>query len=201
MSYVVRTYGCEECEHRFEMFQNRDEGPPRFCPACGAEFDADSEPIPGTKAIGRSAIARSTDSMYRQLEESSAARAAELDAPELKITNLNDNLREGDVAAKGPPQNVISRFDQEARAQGRPAITGWGGGYATPGVRVAPTLPAGMPGAAFVGPGHVALNAAQPAHQGLVHEIVSRPTHAPYVGEARVTAKLPRPPLSHRRQQ
>src|ERR1700675_2269650 len=98
--YVFRTYACEECSKQFEIMQDRDDGAPRFCVHCGAEFDAEAEPIPGTHRIGGSAIARSTDSTYRQFEESSAARAAELDAPALKITNLGDNLREGDVAAK-----------------------------------------------------------------------------------------------------
>jgi hypothetical protein len=192
MAWVVRTYVCgdEECGKQFEMFQDRDEGPPKFCPECGAEVDPEAAPIPSRIAIGGSAIARSTDSTYRQLEESSAARAAELDAPSLKITNLKDNLREGDVAAKAPPDNIISRFDREAEMNGRRPYTGWGGGYASPGARVAPVISTGTPGAAYVGPGHMALAAAQPEHDQRVTQIISRPTHQPFA--AGVSAKLPR---------
>jgi hypothetical protein len=177
---IVRTYRCLDCEHDIERFQDSADGPPKFCENCGAEFEGDAEPVPGTHAIGGSAIARSTDLTYRQLEDSSAARAAELGAPALKITNLNDNLREGDVAAKAP-DNVISRFDREAVAQGRQPITGWGGGYATPGVRVGSLIPAGHPGAGFAGPGHIALAAAQPEHAARVQQVIASTPYRPYV--------------------
>lgn len=177
--YVVRTYGCEECSAQFEMFQTSDEGPPKFCPQCGAEFDPDADPIPSRIAIGGSAIAKSTDLTYRQLEDSSAARAAELGAPSLKITDLRDNLREGDVAAKGPPDNVITRFDREAVAQGRKPMTAWGGGFATPGARVA--APIQGAGGNFVGPGHIALQGAQETHLQRVQDVMRSTPYAPYV--------------------
>ncbi len=195
---IVRTYRCLDCEGDIEIIQDSADGPPKFCQHCGSEFEGDAEPVPGTHAIGGSAIARSTDSTYRQLEESSAARAAELDAPHLKITNLNDNLREGDVAAKRlPVSREFQMFEQERAASGLPSFTSWGGGYATPGARVAPAIPAGSPGASFAGPGHVTLAAAQPDHVNRVTEIVARPTHRPFA--AGVSAKLPRKPFPRKR--
>ena len=178
MGYIVRTYACE-CGARFELLQQREDGPPKFCGGCGAEFDSDAEPVPSRIAVGGSVIARSTDSTYRQLEESSAARAAELGAPSLKVTDMHDNLRVGDVAAKQPPDNAVTRFAREAKASLGVNYMSWGGGFASPGARVAPVIPAGAAGG-FAGPGHIALAAAQPEHAARVEQIVQHPSHAPY---------------------
>lgn len=160
--------------------QDRDEGPPRFCVKCGAEFDADTEAVPGTHAIGGSAMAVATDLTYRQLEQTSAARAAEFDAPSLKVTDLNDNLREGDVAAKRLPVSPqFTQFERDRASSGLPPFTAWGGGFATPGVRVAPVIPSASPGAAFAGPGHIAIAAAQPEHEHRVIEAKAATSYKP----------------------
>jgi hypothetical protein len=176
--FLVRTYECPECSKRIDLLQEPEEGPPRFCGFCGTDF-GEAEPIPGTHAIGGSAIVRSTDGMYRELETSSAARAEELNAPHLKVTDLKDNLRQGDVAAKAP-DNAVTRFTREAKAT-TGANFGWGGGFSTPGARVAPPIPTGVPGQAFTGPGHIALHGAQGDHERRVAEVTSHPSAPPFV--------------------
>jgi hypothetical protein len=130
-------------------------------------------------SIGGSAISRATDHTYRLLETSTAERAAALNAPSLKVTDLKDNLREGDVAAKAP-DNVVTRFARETKAQYGINYLSWGGGMG--GARVAPTIPGGAPGQSYAGPGHIALAALQPEHEARVQDVVTHPTHKPYVG-------------------
>jgi len=135
-------------------------------------------------SIGGSAIARSTDQVYRQLEESSAARAAELNAPSLKITNLRDDVRVGDIAAKALPVSAeFAHFTREREALGLPAMQGWGGGFAAAagGGRMAPRIPGPSPQQSFAGPGHIAMAGIQPAHEQRVQDIVAHPSHQPYV--------------------
>jgi hypothetical protein len=192
MGWVVRTYGCQECSHQREVMQDSEEGPPwKFCEACGAQVG--DEPIPSRIAIGGSPIARSADLTYRQLEESSAARAAELDSPALKITDLKDNLREGDVAAvQKPPgtretQNYVTWFDDQMKqdSQYKRGITGWGGGFAGPvGSSIRPN---GEPG-----PGNVAMAAAQPEHARRVHETMASTPYKPAL-ERPEPSKFPLP--------
>jgi hypothetical protein len=173
MAWIVRTYRCPECSHQWEKLQSSDDGSPKFCEECGADFrDAELEPVPSRIALGGSAIARSTDGMYRDLEETSAARAYALDAPHLKITDLKDNLRHGDVAAK-MPSNTVTRFVEETKDNLGINYMQWGGGMA--GARVAPTMPTGTPGQAFAGPGHMALAAIQPDHEQKVAESAANP--------------------------
>jgi hypothetical protein len=178
---MIRTYQCngggEGEPHRFEVMLAPGKHP-RFCLECGAEVDPASLPVPARIAIGGSAIARATDETYRLLEQSTAARAAELHAPSLKVTDLKDNLREGDVAAKVAP-NAVTTFAAEAKERFGIDYMQWGGGL---GGRVAPAMPAGVSGQRYAGPGHVAMAALQPEHEGRVREVVARPTHRPYRG-------------------
>lgn len=119
MGLIFRTYGCADCGAEVEILQTAEEGPPAECPACGGA--PRPEPIPTGMRIGGSAVARSVDQTYRALEESSAARAEEAGEPALKITDLRDNLREGDVAAV----SVRNEVTQVAEAMGHEY---WGGG-------------------------------------------------------------------------
>ncbi len=105
---------------------SRDEPPPEYCSRCGAYVGPDNTPIPGLFSIP-TVKAKSMDSTYRLLESSSEERAkaaaAELDVPvsemsHLKVTDMNDNMREGDVAAKITPvkNDVTIRMDQMKQA-------------------------------------------------------------------------------------
>lgn len=103
---MLRTYRCFNCGRKFQFLHHpADEPPPGHCPYrdCGASFRDDIESAaPEQVNIGGSPIARSVDKMYRDLETTSAARAEASGNPALKVTNLKDNLREGDVAAFAP---------------------------------------------------------------------------------------------------
>jgi hypothetical protein len=201
MSLIARTYQCDnggEGEpHRFEVYLESGEHP-KFCPQCGAEVDASALPVPARVSIGGSAIARATDQTYRLVESTSEERAKMLAdqagdlSPQaraalistMKITDMKDGLRQGDVAAKTLPVSAeFSHFERERRALGLPSLTGFGGGFAgmvAPGARVAPTIATG-PGQAYAGPGHIALKAIQPEHDARVQDVVSHPTHKPYI--------------------
>lgn len=114
---VIREYECEVCGAHFDIFHaSRDEPPPDTCPHCGGISEAPRLPIPSGGHIGGSNIARSVDQMYKQTEKASEYRAEVAGDPTLKITNLRDNLREGDVAAM-PVNNEVTRYAQEANHQ------------------------------------------------------------------------------------
>ncbi len=65
---------------------------------------------------------KAVDLTYRQLEESSNFRAEMAGDPSLKITNLKDNLREGDVAAIAPQpskeyRDIVKGLEEAAGQQ------------------------------------------------------------------------------------
>lgn len=78
---------------------------------------------PFTRAITAPHVAKSIgkagDNTYRMMEETAEHRidqAVEMtggdraDFSDMKITDLNDNLREGDIAAKPPPPSEVSKL-------------------------------------------------------------------------------------------
>ena len=155
VSFKFRTFGCsgddEVPPHDFQLMVDDGEYP-RFCPKCGAEFEGEPEVIPGGGHIGGSAIQRTVDGMYREIERSSAERAELAGSPALKVTDMNDHLREGDIAAK-LPNNSVTQFMSHAAAGG--AHYGFGGGAMT-GVAFN-SAPNPVPQNDITGPGHAAL--------------------------------------------
>jgi hypothetical protein len=99
-------YACPECSGQFAYLHhpNTNEDPaPRFCPLCG--FDTQQEPLEyavTSPALGN-ATAKSVDDVYREMEAGAAYRAALAGDPSLKMTNMQDHLRAGDISA--PPIN------------------------------------------------------------------------------------------------
>lgn len=92
---------------------------PAFCPQCGTAIDG-VEPafVPKAPRIGS---VDSAEAVYRAMESSSAANAraaaeqlgvSESEMAHMKITDLKDNLREGDIAAVTRP-NPTSTFMQQ----------------------------------------------------------------------------------------
>jgi hypothetical protein len=88
---------CPECSHVMKVPQ--EEQWPNFCGNCGSFVGVDPNFVPERMNIG-TVRGKSADQVYRQMEDASIARAEMAGDPALKITDMNDNLREGDVAAK-----------------------------------------------------------------------------------------------------
>ena len=134
----IRSYRCPGASghppHTFDfMHHPSDEPPPRFCPLCGYDSDADDGMVAAIVAPhvsdGRAkALSQSADQTYRAMEDGSAHRAAMAssetgeDASSLKITNLKDNLKMGDIAAPDLPANPVSQVMSQA-----PGIFGFSG--------------------------------------------------------------------------
>ena len=109
---------------------------PSKCPLPGCDYVAaerdDNVIVIAAPFIG-SARTKATDACYRELETSSAARAEAAahmagvpvsEMSHLKVTNLKDNTREGEVAAM-PVVNAVTRQMDMLKARGMP--TGFGG--------------------------------------------------------------------------
>lgn len=97
---------CPECGEKFRW---EGENFPDFCPRCQAYVGVDPNFVPSRLNIGGSALAKSAEATYRALEQSSEVRAEMAGDPSLKITNMRDNLREGDVAAIMPQPSKTYR--------------------------------------------------------------------------------------------
>ena len=107
---VTRTYECPDCHARITVLHmSRDELPP-LCPSCDIAPVQQMSAPHIAKAIGKSA-----DQVYRQIEEASEHRAEmvaeqfgeSVHETNMKITDLKDNMRQGDIAAvQGPSRSI-----------------------------------------------------------------------------------------------
>lgn len=109
---ISRTYECPDCLERFPfLHMTKDEPPPEHCPRCGNYMGVDPAPMPSLFSIS-SKVSKSADAVYRGMEEASAHRAEIVEqltgesASNMKITNMRDNQRAGDVAAISTPNPV-----------------------------------------------------------------------------------------------
>lgn len=115
---------CPKCTWKFYALSLY----PDCCPRCAYEY----EPDPGDNVISmptiRTAVNNSLDKVYRAEEAASekrAEQAAEMagvpvaEMSGLKITNMRDNMREGDIAAV-PVQNEVTRQMDRMSAAGMP---------------------------------------------------------------------------------
>ena len=115
---IVRTYQCPDCSGTFDHLHMRsDEAPPNFCALCGAPTTVDRR-VTAPHIAGLAG--KSGDQVYRAMEESSAYRAdvaaeqlgvSSSDVAAMKVTDMKDNMREGDTAAVSV-QNEVSRHMQ-----------------------------------------------------------------------------------------
>jgi len=114
-------YQCPECGGKFRWLMA--EPAPLFCPLCSA-YVGEDEPAefePKAPLIAKRGN-QVPDAVFRQMEQGSIDRADQAhamaggdraDYNNLHITNLKDNLREGEIAAVTPPPNPVQRFMQQ----------------------------------------------------------------------------------------
>jgi hypothetical protein len=98
---------CSECKGKFRW----DGAWPNCCPLCGVDMSLPDDNVISMPAL-RSAVTSANDKLYRDMEKGSehrmhlAAEAAGVPASEmshLKITNMRDNTRPGEIAAMEDP--------------------------------------------------------------------------------------------------
>lgn len=177
-----RLLKCEDCGESFwHTIERRSDPNPDECPVCHnsgepiLQWKSKPKLSPKIAAMieeGRGpsisqAYAKSGDSVYRAAEESSVARshmaAQELgcDPSETKhmiVTDMNDNMRPGDTAARLPPNPVT-----EAMAQGK-----------NTGFQQTPVAPTGqvLTGGGFGGAGEVVRQGITAKHAGIQNRLV-----------------------------
>lgn len=120
---IVRTYRCPDCGAVYDHFHLNSDEPFKDCPACGVE------PViqpGGFRMTG--AKAQAVDVMQNIAEK------------QFGLTNMQDNLREGDAAVKLTP-------DQSKMAGGF-----WGGGGLGPNLPAAALLAGAKAGPAAADP-------------------------------------------------
>lgn len=128
MSLICRTYACPACNQQYDILQDRDEGSPDQCPKCGVTYETPVLRVPGGFNIGGSDIARGTDGAVRALFDSTEAMAKEHNNPAMKVTNLRDNVKPGEVYAMPNSVPQPSREYQQMMAGGMPVGFGQGAG-------------------------------------------------------------------------
>lgn len=123
---VLRTYLCPECNGRFEVLHmKRDEPPPLECELCKAYLGEEVEAELPNLHIGGSNIARSVDQMWDQMSADKYDKDGNMVAKGL--SDMNDNLRQGDIAAKSPPpNNIITQYAQAVKDMSGQDVT-WQG--------------------------------------------------------------------------
>lgn len=165
------TYKCPVCSGSFDFLHHpTSEPPPDYCQieSCRAFVGDGVEKVPVLHLKIGTHKGAIPDQLYRRLEESSAARAEEAaelvgadksEMSAIKITDLKDNTREGDVLA-------VSRTATAAEGQ----LTVRGGGPAPSHQRLTTEQVVGMQQAASAGANaHSALEFRKKApHQQLI---------------------------------
>lgn len=135
---IRRTYECPgangHAPHTFKFLHHpTNEPPPRFCPECGCDSQAETfVQSVESPAIAR-AIGKSVDNHYRAMEQGADARAERARelfgigdrefADSLKITDLRDNHRVGENSVV-PVVNDVTRH-MDAVAQVNPSMLGY----------------------------------------------------------------------------
>jgi hypothetical protein len=113
---------CPDCSGTFRM-ELEPGNFPDYCPLCSAYVGVDPDFVPSQVNIGTS-LGKAGDLTFRQMEQASIDRAESFGQPSMKITNMKDNLREGDVAAMVPQPSAAY---QEMTAATPPQFQGGAG--------------------------------------------------------------------------
>src|SRR5215472_12956911 len=117
---------CPECANKF--YSKTVYG---VCPYCGHEADEPDDTVIPMPSL-RSATTKATDKVYRDMETASIHRAEQAAAmagvpvsemSHLKITDLRDNVQNGETYAMPMVRNAVTERMDQMRAAGLP--TGW----------------------------------------------------------------------------
>ncbi len=128
MPYVIK---CPSCKQRIKWLVD---DPPDDCPACEYRLCSDRADDDVVMPNILSFSTRCQDGVYKAIEKASEERvyqAAEMagcdasDMAGLKITNMRDNVRQGEIAAM-PVVNDITRHMDNLRAVNPNAQVGYG---------------------------------------------------------------------------
>src|SRR5215472_4902554 len=112
---------CPECANKF--YSDSVWG---MCPHCGYQAEEPDDTVISLPAL-RSATTKATDKVYRDMETASIHRAEQAAAmagvpvsemSHLKITNLRDNVQNGETYAMPPPVNEVTKQMELMRARG-----------------------------------------------------------------------------------
>lgn len=96
---ITRRYLCDDCQHEWTQLHWTREEPVPDCPMC--ETDT-ARSIPGTFAI-KTNVSRAVDYAWEMAQE------------RYGMTDMNDHLKEGDVAAKPPAPIQSAEAEQITR--------------------------------------------------------------------------------------
>ena len=130
MAVVIR---CPACRTKFRWLAET-EAYPSDCPQCGAYVGHDRADDDVVMPNILSFANRCSDGVYKAMEKASQERvyqAAEMagcdasDMADLKITNLRDNMKQGEIAAM-PVVNDLTRHMDAMRARNPNAHVGFG---------------------------------------------------------------------------
>jgi hypothetical protein len=130
MAVVIR---CPACRTKFRWLAET-EAYPSDCPQCGAYVGHDRADDDVVMPNILSFSTRCSDGVYKAMEKASQERvyqAAEMagcdasDMADLKITNLRDNMKQGEIAAM-PVVNDLTRHMDAMRARNPNAHVGFG---------------------------------------------------------------------------
>jgi hypothetical protein len=123
---ICRVYECPSCSQRYELVQNRDEGSPDECPKCGVSYAAPVLHVPGGFHLRNSDKVRAIEDPVRAYMEHTVKLAEEHNNPSLKVTNMRDNVRQGETYAMSVPKP--SQEYQQMMAGGMSPAFGAGAG-------------------------------------------------------------------------
>ena len=129
--FIIR---CPECRHKIPW--SKDVAMPSFCPACGKRVGSDRADddvvMPFIRSSGKTA---SIDKLYRDMESGSETRAAlaaeaagvpVADMSAMKMTDMRDNQREGDIAQLDREANAAEARLKQASPAAIPHFEGNG---------------------------------------------------------------------------
>ncbi len=146
MPFVVK---CPGCKQKIKWLAD---DPPDDCPACGHRLISDRSDDDVVCPNILSFSTRCQDGVYKAMEKASQERvyqAAEMagcdasDMQDLKITNLRDNMKQGEIAAI-PVVNDVTRQMDAVRAMNPNAHVGFGtGGGVSDGIGFSAAVPTG----------------------------------------------------------